>query len=576
MPQHAAATEASLPDIIPDPVNTLGLEVDPFSDELDIFFSGAERRAALDEIIHLCQFGNSLVAVLGEAGIGKTTLINEAYRELVESARCCVVRNVSEMVSIDDILDQIVAQLDLDISAESSAGEMLSAIRRYIPDDELERVVVVIDDAHYLDDKVLSALVSLLQGQQTYQLHVLLAGDHSLAERLDTFEMVDVLIYDIIIQPLRPEELEEYLTYRLSAAGYEGEAIFDANAVNDIWAKTRGIPGAADEVARQFLNAEMADDEGPASGLPIPHMAILVALLAVLIMALLYMGDDGAVESEPVVVLDDGAEPLGEEDSAAANTPVNLQPLPTLREREVAAGSQGVVSTVTKKEPADIVSHNIDRALADLESTKAGNTKTDTAASTPTLKEATDAPQTTPARPSSLSVDKVAAITAPVEAGKPPGKSEKSMARDQKILGSGGAQQQDALSANLKKQLAAEYRSIDGRTTEGGTRKTVAKSLSADERVVMGWPEAHYTLQVVAAGSKTSVETFIKAQPNRDVLRLVTTLRNNKPWYVVVAGHYKSRESARNALGLLPEKQVKSGAWARTISSLHKEMRTDR
>ena len=75
---------------------------DPFADNFTIeainsialshsepipFFMGGDRRSVLDEVVHLCQFSQHLVAVLGEAGVGKTAFAYQAIVELHETAQ---------------------------------------------------------------------------------------------------------------------------------------------------------------------------------------------------------------------------------------------------------------------------------------------------------------------------------------------------------------------------------------------------------------------------------------------------------------------------------------------------------
>jgi len=58
-------------------------------------------------------------------------------------------------------------------------------------------------------------------------------------------------------------------------------------------------------------------------------------------------------------------------------------------------------------------------------------------------------------------------------------------------------------------------------------------SVSLDERAVLRWPVDDFTLQVMAASQKASLEKFVSAQPNNELLRIVGVLRNEKPWYIV-------------------------------------------
>ena len=92
----------------------------------------------------------------------------------------------------------------------------------------------------------------------------------------------------------------------------------------------------------------------------------------------------------------------------------------------------------------------------------------------------------------------------------------------------------------------------------------------------MQWPDASYTLQLIGAVQDASLIAYIDAQPNASSLLLVSLTRNNKPWYVVVVGVYKSVQLARQAIQDLPQNQVNAGPWPKKISDLKQDMRSFR
>src|SRR5690606_35008044 len=60
-----------------------GLAVDPFgADPYFPFFTGSQRRELLDQVIHICQFGQGIPIVAGERGVGKTRLALAIYETL--------------------------------------------------------------------------------------------------------------------------------------------------------------------------------------------------------------------------------------------------------------------------------------------------------------------------------------------------------------------------------------------------------------------------------------------------------------------------------------------------------------
>jgi DamX protein len=297
------------------------------------FFMGGDRRTILDEVLHLCQFSNNLVAVLGEAGVGKTALVYQAVVELSESAQCCVLTS-SVMTSVEAILQQLITQLGVFVPEPASLEQMLAVINHYHPTGVHQRVVIVVDDAHHLNNDIFSVLIQILQHQTANYFHVLLVGDSSLLLRLDSVDKGDVLVYDIPLCPFTLDELEHYLAFKLAAVGYAGGEVFDGETVYSIWQSTRGIPISVNRMARNLLLAQaISTDDDKKLGLPMAYMAMLVVLLAALIMALFYIDGDVLSESEssekPLVTDEPSRQitDLGEKELAASNPPPSILPI---------------------------------------------------------------------------------------------------------------------------------------------------------------------------------------------------------------------------------------------------------
>ena len=162
---------------------------DLFADKVETdFFATSNLHAQLDEVIHLCQFGGNVVSLLGNKGVGKSAFLAEVRRELAETSYCCMIDSTL-MITAEDVFKQIISQLELPVTPSSNAGEMLVALRKSVSDSSLHRVVIIIDDADFLNEPILSALLSLFQGAHGGQFHLLLSGDKNLIERLDDLEV---------------------------------------------------------------------------------------------------------------------------------------------------------------------------------------------------------------------------------------------------------------------------------------------------------------------------------------------------------------------------------------------------
>ncbi|MFT6387402.1 MAG: DamX protein [Cellvibrionaceae bacterium] len=566
---------ASVTDRIdaPQPVNqfstsphAIGMNAlpDPFSPSMNhVFFSGSDRRILLDEVIHLCQFGNNLVAAIGDDGVGKTTFLNQARFELSETAFCCFI-NSDESMTPENIFSQIISQLELPVSSVPSAGEMIATLRHAMAEGSMNRVVVIIDDAHMLNDSILSALISLLQGHQGQHLHILMSGQKSLVDRLDHFDMFDVLVYDVTLNPFTSQDTKEYLDFKLTAAGYPSEKLLDERQVESIWNESEGYPAQISRVADRHIfqqDFDIEEENSSAPGLPLIHMALLVVLLAGLILALIYMGNDDGDTS------DDSIESQG-----------NVEVLTGLNSASQKAVENGLVgpSGIEPNKPSNLLK------------IKAGGSTEIGLNKGASLLRGQDlafiggaASEQSAAKVLPSESRNKSPLVKPIKGAEPVNLALPSLPQSSQLA------LQESLKQELKKEaelLRIEQSNLT--TTENSLPKTIevsksreakaSTSLSEDKEWLLSLNDSEYVLQVIAAAQKKSVKRFIVSQPNKSALRLVEIGRDGKPWYIVVVGKYASSNFARRAIESLPQDQVNRGPWPRKVSDLKREISAPR
>ena len=88
-------------------------------------------------------------------------------------------------------------------------------------------------------------------------------------------------------------------------------------------------------------------------------------------------------------------------------------------------------------------------------------------------------------------------------------------------------------------------------------------------------PDA-YSLQILAAGSEAAVRRFLQQHALGREVYYFESRRKGQPWFAVLHGIYKDRDTAVAALKKLPEPLGKAGAWPRALSSIQSEIKKAR
>lgn len=79
-----------------------------------------------------------------------------------------------------------------------------------------------------------------------------------------------------------------------------------------------------------------------------------------------------------------------------------------------------------------------------------------------------------------------------------------------------------------------------------------------------------YAIQLAAAKGLSEVNRWVKTFPKET--RVVLALRNNKPFYLLLTGPYKSMAEARQSTTQLTDKQKHFKPWVRSLKQLHQDI----
>ncbi|MFT6103084.1 MAG: DamX protein [Granulosicoccus sp.] len=512
------------------------------------FFAGGERRAVLDEVAHLCQFSHNLVGVLGDAGVGKTALAYQAAIELSETADCCVMVS-SLMNSTENMLLLLAQQLGIFITENADLEQITATINQYQPSGVHQSVVIIVDEAHHLDETALYAFVQLLQKPSPNYFHVLLIGDSTLQIKLDRLDKESVLVYDIPLHAFNESEVEHYVSFKLAQVGYQGAELFDANAIEHLWRETRGFPQSINHVANKMLLAvNDIDSRDQRLGLPIGYMAVVVILLAALILAVFYIDDDPpSLPATPEDILASGKESTLTDGKTSQDTVIAIRD--AMDEGKLLDNLQSLQSVTPSVLNGALPSDTLKKSEASVGII--GSAEESSFSIVGDIAKNSDA------------------VSAIDEVNKILTVADKTVVEDSATI----ATPEPVVTISSEPRTLKQPEVVSSSVKPSPTLSAKAKASATNGEVaVMSWPGNNYTVQVMAAGQLASVNRFVNAQSNRDLLRVITLRRNGAPWYVVFTGVYETREEAVSAISFLPLLQKNTQPWPRQISDVQQKI----
>lgn len=225
-----------------------GLREQPFGVTPDPHFLYLSRShlEALASLFYGIQTQRGFMALIAKPGMGKTTLLFHLLEHFRSSARTAFLFQAPR--DPREFLRSLMADLGV-----SDQDDDLVRMHRRLNDILIREVhagrnvVVVIDEAQGLGDSVLEAVRMLsnfeIPGMKLMQ--ILLAGQPPLADKLASRNLVQLRQRISIVSRLKQfsaSETASYVGHRLRIAGYQGKALFTADALAMIHSRSEGIP----------------------------------------------------------------------------------------------------------------------------------------------------------------------------------------------------------------------------------------------------------------------------------------------------------------------------------------------
>jgi len=224
-----------------------GFKESPFSITPDprFFYANSVYLEAYANLRYGIEAKKGFIAITGEVGTGKTTLLRKLMLSLDKTIQTVLVFNTD--VTFNELLGVILRELGLPRAGKDLLG-MIEELNDYLI-EQLEHgqtVCLLIDEVQHLSDESLEGLrlLSNLETDRQKLLQIVLMGQPELQDKLDQPHLRQLkqrIAIRCEIAPLRHDEVRSYINFRLRVAGCDDPDLFHADAIDEIAFYSKGI-----------------------------------------------------------------------------------------------------------------------------------------------------------------------------------------------------------------------------------------------------------------------------------------------------------------------------------------------
>lgn len=244
-----------------------GLQKLPFNLTPDpaFLFLPPRHREALAGLTYAVMERKGFVVLTGDAGTGKTTLINSVLSRLpAERVESSIILNPT--LTAGEFLESVLLDFDIrDVSA--SKAQRLWTFQEFLARTHHQNrfAVLIIDEAHKLSLEVLEEirLLGNYESATDKFLQILLLGQPELdgvINRRDLRQLKQRIALRLYIDPLTPPETQQYITFRWVKAGGMEAPPFHPDAVAAIAQWSQGIPRLINSICDSALLMAFGDE----------------------------------------------------------------------------------------------------------------------------------------------------------------------------------------------------------------------------------------------------------------------------------------------------------------------------
>lgn len=232
----------------------LGLSENPFKATPDsrFFFLSESHREALSSIIYGINERKGFILITGEAGVGKTSLIQYLSANLGEKVPAVIIDQPD--ITIEQLLTQVFLKLGLAPKSPEKYS-LIHQLNRYLIQGLIrnENLAILIDQAHKLSRETMEELrlLSNLETTSSKLLQIVLVGRPEIEGKLNSKNLRSFkqrIVIRTKIRPLTEAESRQYIDHHLRLVGSCSLELFTPGALSLICRHAKGIPQAINAI----------------------------------------------------------------------------------------------------------------------------------------------------------------------------------------------------------------------------------------------------------------------------------------------------------------------------------------
>lgn len=247
--------------------SVLGLQREPFSNSPDpeFFYEANEHKAALMRLLVEIRLRRGLSVILGDVGVGKTTLSRKLFQMLKERPDMLFYMIMDPTAQSEELfLESLVRTFNIQdqIQGAPSILDYKEAIKKYLFQkgvEENKTIVLVVDEAQKLNAESLEILRVLLnyETNEFKLLQLVLFAQLELLPRIKEIKnFFDRIVLKYVINPLDESETRDLIGFRLKHSGFNAELkLFTDEAVSEIQRYSQGYPRRINLICHNALRS---------------------------------------------------------------------------------------------------------------------------------------------------------------------------------------------------------------------------------------------------------------------------------------------------------------------------------